>query len=107
MHRLTDPKNKIGNGVDIRELPGGVGEKEECKHVHIKSGHLLKIRVIRNAGIRIGMVCDTRNDGLHYFSGGRAWQEISRTGRGTHVDLSQSRLSCGNRAHLYDVLDVA
>jgi hypothetical protein len=32
--------------MDIRQLPGGVGEKEEYKHVHIKSGHLLKIRVM-------------------------------------------------------------
>ena len=32
--------------MDIRQLRGGVGEKEEYKHVHIKSGHLLKIRVI-------------------------------------------------------------
>jgi hypothetical protein len=38
--------NEIGNGMGIRQLPGGVGEKEECKHAHIKSGHLLKIRVI-------------------------------------------------------------
>jgi hypothetical protein len=32
--------------MDVRQLLGGVGEKEENKHVHIKSGHLLKIRVI-------------------------------------------------------------
>jgi hypothetical protein len=34
--------------MDIRQLLGEVREKEEYKHVHIKSGHLLKIRVIMN-----------------------------------------------------------
>jgi hypothetical protein len=37
--------------MDIRELPGEEWEKEECKHAHIKSGHLLKIRVINTLNI--------------------------------------------------------
>jgi hypothetical protein len=41
-------------GWAIRQLPGGAREweKEECKHMHIPSPHLLKIRVIPQFGER-------------------------------------------------------
>jgi hypothetical protein len=49
----------VRNRMDIQQLLGGVGEKEEYKHVHIKSGHLLKIRVIRVQSEKIQLRCAT------------------------------------------------